>query len=84
VALLLTRRYLLGLPLATAVPALAIDIPTEVLPDPWSTRMTRVRTLGPLTSIAAGAVVATCGLPSTRRGRAVNALARRDGLVARC
>jgi hypothetical protein len=73
VALLRTRRYLLALPVTTAIAALAIGIPTDVLPNPWFTRMTPVRTLDvllwPLTSLAVGALAATFVLPSTRRGR---------------
>jgi hypothetical protein len=73
VVLLLTRRYLLALPVATGIAALAIGIPTDVLPNPWFTRMTAVRTLDvvlwPLTSLAVGALAATFVLPSTRRRR---------------
>jgi hypothetical protein len=73
VALLVARRYLLALPLATGIAALAIGIPTDVLPNPWFTRMTPVRTfdvvLGPLTSLAVGALAATFVRPSTRRRR---------------
>ncbi len=72
-ALLFTRRYLFALPLATAVAALFIGIPTDLLPNPWFTRMTPVRTLDlvlwPLTSVAVGALLATFALPSSRRGR---------------
>lgn len=67
VTVLLTRRYLLALPVTTALAALLIGIPTDVLPNPWFTRMTPVRVtdviLWPLTSIAVGALVATFALP---------------------
>ena len=62
-ALLLTRRYLVALVGATVLVGLATGIPTDVLPNPWFTRMTPVRTLDlvlwPLTSIAVGSVFAT-------------------------
>lgn len=71
--LLLTRRYLIALPLATVAAALFIGIPTDVLPNPWFTRMTPVRTLDivlwPLTSVAVGALLATFFLPSTQAVR---------------
>ena len=60
---LLTRPYLAALPLTIALAALAIGIPTDVLPNPWFTRMTPVRTLDlvlwPLTSVVIGALLAT-------------------------
>lgn len=53
--------------MTTALAALLIGIPSDVLPNPWSTRMTPVRVtdaiLWPLTSIAVGALVATFALP---------------------
>jgi hypothetical protein len=68
VGLLLTRRYLLALPVTTAIAALAIGIPTDVLPNPWFTRMTPVRTLDvvlwPPTRLAVGALAAIFALPS--------------------
>jgi hypothetical protein len=49
--------------------ALAVGIPTDVLPNPWFTRMTPVRTLDlvlwPLTSIIVGVLLATAVLPRT-------------------
>ncbi len=67
VTVLLTRRYLLALPVTTALAALLIGIPTDVLPNPWFTRMTPVRAtdaiLWPLTSVAVGALLATFALP---------------------
>jgi hypothetical protein len=70
---LMTRRYLLALAPAIALAALALGIPTDVLPNPWFTRMTPVRTLDlvlwPLTSIALGALLATAVLPASLRCR---------------
>jgi hypothetical protein len=61
------------MPVATGIAALAIGIPTDVLSNPWFTRMTPVRTLDvvlwPLTSLGVGARAATFVLPSTRRRR---------------
>ena len=66
-ALLFGRRYLLALVSATLLTAVAVGIPTDVLPKPWFNRMTPVRPLDailwPLTSIAIGAVLATYALP---------------------
>ena len=85
-ALLLSPRYLLALPLTTAIAALAIGIPTDVLPNPWFTRMTPVRTLDlvlwPLTSLAVGALAATFALPSTRRGGRVLGASAGGGLLS--
>ena len=69
-SVLASRRYLVALPIAVALTAVATGIPTDVLPNPWFTRMTPVRTLDlvlwPLTSVVLGALLATVVL----RGRA--------------
>ena len=75
---LLSGRYLAALPIATALCSLAIGIPTDVLPNPWFTRMTPVRPLDlilwPLTSIVLGALLATFVLRGdTGRTRSVSA-----------
>ena len=61
--ILRSPRYLAALPVATLLTALAVGIPTDVIPNPWFTRMTPVRTLDvvllPLTSIVIGALLAT-------------------------
>ena len=66
--LLLAPRYLAALPVATLLVGVAIGIPTDVLPNPWFTRMTPVRTLDlilwPLTSVVLGALLATYVLRS--------------------
>lgn len=63
VTLLLGRRYWLYAAACSVLVALAIGIPTDVIPNPWFTRMTPVRTsdlvLLPLTSITSGALLAT-------------------------
>lgn len=65
--MLLTRRYLLALPLAVALAAVATGLPTDVLQNPWFTRMTRVTStdlvLWVLTSLALGALLGTLALP---------------------
>lgn len=70
VAVLRTTRYWLALAPATAIGALATGIPTDVLPNPWFTRMTPVRPLDlvlwPVLSLALGALLATYALPSGR------------------
>ena len=57
------RRFLLFLAPATITSALAVGIPTDVVPNPWFQRMTPVRTfdsvLLPLLSLALGALIAT-------------------------
>ena len=77
--LLLDRRFLLALLPGTALSALAIGIPTDVIPNPWFTRMTPVRTLDivllPLLSLALGALMATYALGSAGGGRAGGSLA---------
>lgn len=64
-------RYLVAATLISALVALVIGIPTDVLPNPWFTRMTPVRPsdliLWPLTSITSGALLATFVGP-TRTG----------------
>ncbi|MBA2763207.1 MAG: hypothetical protein H0U42_00775 [Thermoleophilaceae bacterium] len=66
-----SRRYLLAFAGATVLAALATGIPTDVLPNPWFTRMTPVRTLDvvlwPLLSLAIGALVATYAIPACPR-----------------
>ncbi len=61
-------RYLLTAAAASLLVALLIGIPTDVLPNPWFTRMTPVRTLDlvlwPVTSILTGALLATYLLPA--------------------
>ena len=63
---LLCPRYLVALPIATSLVGIAVGIPTDVLPNPWFTRMTPVRTLDlilwPLTSVVLGALLATFAL----------------------
>ena len=60
---LLSRRYVVTLPITTTLCTVAIGVPTDVLPNPWFTRMTPVRPLDlvlwPLTSIVLGALLAT-------------------------
>lgn len=72
IAALTNRRYLLALPVAVVISAVAIGIPTDVFPNPWFTRMTPVRTfdviLWPLTSVAVGALLATVALPRSGAG----------------
>ena len=61
--LLLGRRYWLIAAICSALVALAIGVPTDVIPNPWFTRMTPVRVsdviLLPLTSLISGALLAT-------------------------
>jgi hypothetical protein len=70
VQLLLTRRYLLAFALASGLTALAVGIPTDLLPNPWFQRMTPVRALDvvlwPLISLSVGALLATYALPRSR------------------
>jgi hypothetical protein len=70
VQLLLTRRYLLAFALASGLTALAVGIPTNLLPNPWFQRMTPVRALDvvlwPLISLSVGALLATYALPRSR------------------
>ncbi len=65
--LVVNRRYLVALVAATALTAVAVGIPTDVLPNPWFTRMTPVRPmdviLWPLISLSVGALLATYALP---------------------
>lgn len=60
---LLGPRYWLAAAGCSVLVALAIGIPTDVIPNPWFTRMTPVRTsdlvLLPLASISSGALLAT-------------------------
>lgn len=67
-SLLLSPRYLAALPVATLLVGALVGIPTDVLPNPWFTRMTPVRTLDlilwPITSVVLGALLATFALPS--------------------
>ena len=61
--LLLHRKYLLALPPAVVLAAVAIGVPTDVLANPWFARMTPVSTLDTVlwiaTSLAVGALAAT-------------------------
>lgn len=63
-------RYLLTAAALSFVVALIIGIPTDVLPNPWFTRMTPVRALDlvlwPITSVLTGALLATYVLPAAR------------------
>jgi hypothetical protein len=56
---------------ATVVAAVALGLPTDVLPNPWFTRMTPVRPLDlvlwPLTSVALGALLATYAVRGGRK-----------------
>jgi len=65
----LGARYLLTAAASSVVIAVVIGIPTDVLPNPWFTRMTPVRTLDlvlwPVTSVLTGALLATYVLPAT-------------------
>ncbi len=64
--------FLLAALPATAIAAVVLGIPTDVLPNPWFKRMLPVRPLDlvlwPLTSIALGALIATYFVPGARRG----------------
>ena len=76
-SILLTRRYLFAFVPSTLLIAITTGIPTDVLPNPWFTRMTPVRTvdlvLWPLTSIVLGALLATFALTlGDERRRAVS------------
>ena len=68
-----SRRYLAALPVGILAAALATGIPTDIVPNPWFTRMTPVRALDlvlwPLTSVVVGALAATFvfGLGGDRR-----------------
>lgn len=65
---MLGPRYLLTAAGASVLTALVIGVPTDVLPNPWFTRMTPVRTLDlvlwPITSVLTGALLATYILPA--------------------
>ncbi len=65
-----TTRFLLAFAGASVVAALAMGIPTDVIPNPWYQRMTPVRPLDvamlPALSIVVGALVATYALPGAR------------------
>lgn len=60
---LMTARYVLVAAATSIAVAAVIGLPTDVLPNPWFTRMTPVRTadlvLWPLASITTGALLAT-------------------------
>ena len=62
-------RFALTTIAASTVVALLIGIPTDVIPNPWFTRMTPVRTLDlaffPITSLLTGALLATYVIPTT-------------------
>ena len=74
IALLTSRRYLISAFLLALVAAVLTGVPTDVLPNPWFTRMTPVRALDlivwPLSSIAIGGLVATyVPRPRNERGQ---------------
>lgn len=80
----LGARYLLASALAAALVAVALGIPTDVIPNPWFTRMIPAETLNYLfwvgTSLVTGALLATYALP--RLGREpVTAPAMGSGLL---
>jgi hypothetical protein len=83
---LLTRRFALALVPATLLVAIATGLPTDVLPNPWFTRMTPVRTLDlvlwPLTSVAVGALLATVVLPRGTRASGLSAGVGGGGLLS--
>lgn len=62
-SLLRSRRFLLGFVGGSALAALTVGIPTDVIPNPWFTRMTPVRALDvallPPLALALGLLVAT-------------------------
>lgn len=66
-------RYWLAAAFASILVALLTGIPTDVLPNPWFTRMTPVRTLDlvywPVTSVLVGLLFATFVLPKACRIR---------------
>lgn len=66
-------RYLAVAIAAGALTAVTIGIPTDVLPNPWFTRMTPVRTtdlvLWPVTSVLVGALLATYLTPAFQGAR---------------
>lgn len=68
---LLDRRFLLTLAPAVLLAAFVIGLPTDVVPNPWFSRMTPVRELDVvlwlLTSVAIGALLAT--FPLSRGAR---------------
>jgi len=70
VAQLRTPRFLLALAGGSVLAALAVGIPTDVIPNPWFQRMTPVRTLDvvllPPLSLVLGAWLATYALPGGR------------------
>lgn len=69
-AQLRTPRFLLALAGGSVLAALAVGIPTDVIPNPWFQRMTPVRTLDvallPPLSLVLGAWLATYALPGDR------------------
>lgn len=66
-----SKRYVAALVVGTLLAGLLTGLPTDVLPNPWFSRMTPVRTLDvvlwPLLSLALGALVATYALPASCR-----------------
>ncbi len=64
-------RFLASAVLGTALVAIAIGIPTDVVPNPWFTRMTPVTTSNYFfwvaSSLLTGALLATYVLPRTAR-----------------
>ena len=70
---LLGPRFIAGAVLGTALVAVLIGIPTDVLPNPWFTRMTPATTSNYLfwvaSSVLTGALLATYVLPRGTRDR---------------
>lgn len=66
-------RFLLGAVLGTTFVAVAIGVPTDVLPNPWFTRMTPATTSNYIfwvaSSVLTGALLATYLLPRVKRNR---------------
>lgn len=65
-------RFLASAVLGTALVAIAIGIPTDVVPNPWFTRMTPANASNYFfwvaSSVLTGALLATYVLPRARRG----------------
>ena len=70
----LPRRFYVVAALATVLTTLLVGIPTDVVPNPWFTRMTPVRTLDVVflvaTALLAGALVGTYVRSEATRGAA--------------
>lgn len=67
-----TTRYAVTAVLATAFVALILGIPTDVIPNPWFTRMIEAEPLNYFfwigTSLVSGALLATYVLPKPKEG----------------